>query len=218
ALSMGAVDVVAKPSRGLESGLAGFSRDLLGRLRAVAGRRLRHAVPAPPRARLAKTPTRLPARLVVALAASTAGPAALAELLPRLPADLPAAVVIVQHMPPGFTEMLAARLDQSCPLVVEEARDGDVLRDGRVLIAPGGRHLRVRLTGAGPVTLLSGGPAVAGHRPSADVLFRSVAEHFAPHSVGVVLTGVGEDGAAGLGAIRRGLGAAIAPDAEASRV
>jgi two-component system chemotaxis response regulator CheB len=155
---------------------------------------------------------------VVAIAASTGGPAALAYLLPRLPADLPAAVLVVQHMPEGFTEMLAARLGQSCPLPVAEARDGELLRHGRVLIAPGGRHLRVQATPGGVVTLVGRGPTVSDHRPSADVLFHSVAKEFGPRSVGVILTGMGDDGAAGLLAVRRALGETLAQDEDSSVV
>jgi two-component system chemotaxis response regulator CheB len=220
ALSTGAVDVVAKTRSDRPGGLAALSRELLAKLYAVAGRRLRRlpAPPLPPPAVAAKARAAATATRVVAVAASTGGPAALADLLPRLPANLPAAVVVVQHMPPGFTEMLAMRLDQTCALRVEEARDGDVLRQGRVVIARGGRHLRVRVTANGPVTLLGAGPPVAGHRPSADVLFASVASAFGPQSVGVVMTGMGEDGAEGLLAIRQARGATIAQDEDSSVV
>jgi len=127
-------------------------------------------------------------------------------------------VVVVQHMPEGFTGMLAARLDQTCPLRVEEARDGDRLQHGRVLIARGGRHLRVRAAAGGPVALFGAGPPVAGHRPSADVLFESVAAAFGPQCIGVVLTGMGEDGAAGLLAVHQARGFTIVQDEDSSVV
>lgn len=219
ALSAGAVDVVAKPRSDAAGGPEAMAKDLLAKLYAVAGRRLRRIPAAPPRPLLGTKIRRdLPATRVVGLAASTGGPAALAYLLPRLPADLAAAVVVVQHMPEGFTEMLAARLDQSSPLTVEEARDGEPLRQGQVAIARGGQHLRVVSTPGGPLTLLSSDPLVAGHRPSANVLFSSLADTFRSQCVGVVLTGMGEDGAAGLLAMRRAGGATIVQDEESSVV
>jgi two-component system, chemotaxis family, protein-glutamate methylesterase/glutaminase len=219
ALSTGAVDVVAKPRSDQPGGLESLSRELRSKLYAVAGRRLRplHAPPVSACA-FAKAVPGIAATRVVAVAASTGGPAALAHLLSALPADLPAAVVVVQHMPEGFTEMLAVRLDQTCPLRVEEARDGDRLQHGRVLVARGGRHLRVRAAAGGPVVLFGGGPPVAGHRPSADVLFASVVAAFGPQCVGVVLTGMGEDGAAGLLAVRQARGFTIVQDEDSSVV
>jgi len=127
--------------------------------------------------------------------------------------------VVVQHMPEGgFTEMLARRLSQGCGLDVREARDGDALREGQVLVAPGGRHLRVRSLPQGALALVGGGKPVSGHRPSADVLFESVAAEFGPRGMGVILTGMGEDGAAGLQAIRAALGQTLAQDEESSVV
>jgi two-component system chemotaxis response regulator CheB len=118
----------------------------------------------------------------------------------------------------GFTEMLARRLSQGCGLDVREARDGDALREGQVLVAPGGRHLRVRRRAQGALALVGGGEVVSGHRPSADVLFESVAAEFGPRGMGVLLTGMGEDGAAGLHAIRSAFGRTVAQDEESSVV
>jgi two-component system chemotaxis response regulator CheB len=218
ALSMGAVDVVAKPADATGSGLLPMAAELRAKLHAVAGRRWRRPPAVPPRPVMAKRAPDREARRVVAVAASTGGPAALAHLLPRLPADLPAAILVVQHMPEGFTTMLAQRLELACGLTVEEARDGEPLREGRVVVARGGRHLEVRRTPHGVVTVLGGGPAVSGHRPSADVLFASVAEEFAGNAVGVVLTGMGEDGALGLLALRHRGADTIAQDEESSVV
>jgi len=219
ALSMGAVDVVAKPRNALSGGIDVMGQELLGKVRAVAGRRWRRPnlqrLPALP---VTRETAAVQARRVVAIAASTGGPAALAYILPRLPADLPAAVLVVQHMPEGFTEMLAQRLNQSCAMAVHEARDGDPLRHGRVLVARGGRHLRVRNTPQGPIALVGHGPVVSGHRPSADIMFHSVAGEFGERAVGVILTGMGDDGATGMKALHDGLGHTLAQDEESSVV
>lgn len=217
AMALGAVDVVAKPRHSGGTALESMAAELLAKLKAVAGRRWRRP-PAAPR-RSPGGPVTGMARQVVAVGVSTGGPAALAYLLPRLPADLKAAVVVVQHMPEGgFTEMLARRLSQGCGLDVREARDGDALRDGQVLVAPGGRHLRVSRGAPGAQALVGGGEPVSGHRPSADVLFHSVAAEFGPRGMGVLLTGMGEDGAAGLQAIRAAYGRTLAQDEESSVV
>jgi two-component system, chemotaxis family, protein-glutamate methylesterase/glutaminase len=170
------------------------------------------------------TPTRLPASLavpaqrLVAMAASTGGPSALTQVLSRLPGDLPAAVVVVQHMPQGFTRNLAERLDSLCALRVREAQHGDPLMAGEVLIAPGGCQLRVGRFPGAAVVLLDHGPAVSSHRPSADVLFESAASAFGHRTVGVLLTGMGEDGATGLQAVRRAGGRTLAQDERSSVV
>jgi two-component system chemotaxis response regulator CheB len=218
AMALGAVDVVAKPRHSAGAGLEAMAVELLAKLKAVAGRKWRRP-PAMSSPRRSPGPASGLARQVVAIGVSTGGPAALSYLLPRLPADLKAAVVVVQHMPEGgFTEMLARRLSQGCGLDVREARDGDALRDGQVLVAPGGRHLRVRRRPQGALALVGGGEPVSGHRPSADVLFHSVAEEFGPRGMGVLLTGMGEDGAAGLQEIRAAFGRTLAQDEESSVV
>jgi two-component system, chemotaxis family, protein-glutamate methylesterase/glutaminase len=219
AMALGAVDVVAKPRLGPGAGLESMATELLDKLKAVAGRKWRRPPVLSSLPGHAGTHATGLARKVVAIGVSTGGPAALSYLLPRLPADLKAAVVVVQHMPEGgFTEMLARRLSQGCGLDVREARDGDALRDGQVLVAPGGRHLRVRCGPQGALALVGSGAPVSGHRPSADVLFQSVAEEFGPRGMGVILTGMGEDGAAGLHAIRTALGQTLAQDEESSVV
>ncbi len=219
ALDFGAVDFVPKPD-GADPDAAGLLQDRL--LRALRAATL---------ARLSNLPLRMPAsrprrrRIVrrrkaagappvaVSIAASSGGPRALAELIPRLPAGLPAAVFVVQHMPAGFTRSLAARIDATSALPVAEARAGESIRTGHVYLAPGGRHLRVRRGDADLVLTLDEDRAIWGVRPAADPLFRSVASHFGPHSVGVVLTGMGRDGAEGLRVIRDVGGATIAQDA-----
>jgi two-component system chemotaxis response regulator CheB len=152
----------------------------------------------------------LPPRRVIAIGISTGGPNALQFLLSQIPADFQSTLVVVQHMPEGFTEMFAKRLDECCALEVHEARSGDLLLAGRVLICPGNRHVMVRRMPRGDMVVLSDGPPVNGHRPSADVLFHSVAQEFGLTAVGVLMTGMGDDGAEGLGAIKTAGGMTIA--------
>src|SRR5208337_3556333 len=161
--------------------------------------------PAKKRSRAAIPPNR-----VIAIGISTGGPNALQYLFSQIPGDFPATFVVVQHMPEGFTDMFARRLDECCALDVQEAKSGDLLVAGRVLVCPGNRHIMVRRMPRGDMVVLSDSPAINGHRPSADVLFHSVAQEFALSSVGVLMTGMGEDGAEGLGAIKAAGGHTIA--------
>jgi two-component system chemotaxis response regulator CheB len=153
-----------------------------------------------------------PARGVVVVASSTGGPNALARVLPALPAELGAAVLVAQHMPPGFTTSLARRLDARCALPVREAVHGEVLEADRVYLAPGGLHLLVDDAEGVPRARLEVGEPVWGVRPAADLLFASAARAFGASTVGVVLTGMGRDGAAGLRAVREARGAALVQD------
>jgi two-component system chemotaxis response regulator CheB len=127
-----------------------------------------------------------------------------------LPGDFPGTIAVVQHMPEGFTDMFARRLDEVCTLRVKEAQSGDVLQPGRVLICPGSRHMKVKRLPLGDVIVLCDEARVNGHRPSADVLLRSVAEEFRTQAVGVLMTGMGDDGAEGLGAVKKEGGMTIA--------
>jgi two-component system chemotaxis response regulator CheB len=143
-----------------------------------------------------------PAPCALAIAASTGGPRALIEVVPELAAELQAAVLIVQHMPPAFTRLFAERLDRLSPLPVREAVAGEILRAGEVYLAPGGVHLNLRRTHEGISVELDRSDPVWGVRPAADVMFGAVARHYGPRSLGIVLTGMGRDGADGLRAIR----------------
>jgi two-component system chemotaxis response regulator CheB len=148
---------------------------------------------------------------VVAVGASTGGTEALRQLLEALPPDAPG-IVIVQHMPEVFTRAFADRLDQTCRIDVKEAQDGDRVRDGCALIAPGNRHTRLVRSGAHYTVEVTDGPLVSRHRPSVDVLFRSVAQAAGPNAIGVILTGMGADGAAGLLEMRCAGAATLAQD------
>jgi two-component system, chemotaxis family, protein-glutamate methylesterase/glutaminase len=220
ALELGAVDFVRKPSGPISLDLGSVRLRLLDALRAASVvnlrgvrmlGRLRSVTPSLPRG----TDARI-ARRLVAIAASTGGPRALAEIAPMLPRRIDAAIAVVQHMPPGFTRSLAQRLDGVCPLTVREAEDGEPVLHDHVYIAPGGMHMRIVRGVAGPTIVLDREAPVWGVRPSADPLFRSVAETFGPDAIGVVLTGMGRDGAAGLRAIRDAGGGAIVQDKESS--
>jgi two-component system, chemotaxis family, protein-glutamate methylesterase/glutaminase len=154
---------------------------------------------------------------IVAIGVSTGGPNALQYVLSQLPAEFPGSILIVQHMPDGFTEMFAKRLDESSSIRVKEARSGDLLLAGRALVCPGNRHLKAKRLPLGNVAVLADEAPVNGHRPSVDVLFRSVAEDFGPQSIAALMTGMGEDGASGMGMIRAAGGMTIA-QSEASCV
>jgi two-component system chemotaxis response regulator CheB len=166
------------------------------RAAAAARPRAREAVPAQ-RPKLVVDPSVSAAGRIVAIGASTGGVEALQSLLTALPANSPA-ILITQHMPAGFSKSFAGRLDDMCSMTVSEATNGRRVMPGHVYIAEGGRHLELRRTGGHYECRLHDGPAVSGHRPSVDVLFASVAEAAASNAVGIILTGMGNDGAAGL--------------------
>jgi len=214
ALAMGAVDFLAKPKDAAAGRLEEIADQLIAKIKVAkraAGRKLPPAVVAeethPPKK---GTRASLPPRRVIAIGISTGGPNALQFVLSQIPADFLSTILVVQHMPEGFTEMFAKRLDECCALEVHEARSGDLLLAGRVLICPGNRHMMVRRMPRGDMVILSDGPPVNGHRPSADVLFHSVAQEFGLIAVGILMTGMGDDGAEGLGAIKAAGGMTIA--------
>lgn len=198
ALEEGAVDIITKPALGVSSFLQEQRASIVQTVRAAARARLRSRRPAASAERRAPMPA-LPVTTdkVVAIGASTGGTEALKAILESLPPDMPG-IVIAQHMPEIFTRAFAERLDAGCAVDVAEAADGQRIRPGLALIAPGNRHLRVRRSGAHYITELGEDPPVSRHRPSVDVLFRSVARAAGSNAVGVILTGMGSDGAEGL--------------------
>jgi len=218
ALELGAVDVVAKPTGDLRESLPALREEILAKVKAAASARLGRraaAKPAVPAARTSALPFRT-TETVVAIGASTGGVEAIATVLQALPADSPA-IAITQHMPPFFTARFARRLDEACPVRVHEARDGERMLPGHAYIAPGDQHLRIGRYGANYVCRVGGQDRVSGHCPSVDVLFRSLAEEAGVNAVGVILTGMGGDGAEGLRAIRKKGGRTLGQD-EASCV
>lgn len=206
ALAAGAFDLVAKPT--FSEGLEAFERRLIEKLRAAtASRRATTAeagrpVGEPAVARPAPRPERVRSSVsrAVLIATSTGGPRALADLIPQLPSPLGVGTLIVQHMPPGFTTSLAARLDRDSELRVREAQSGEILDPRVALLAPGGKHLRVGESGR---TELSDEPEVGGLRPRADLTIEDAANVFGDRTLLVVLTGMGSDGLRGAAAIRR---------------
>lgn len=237
ALADGAVSFVNKPTLGLRDFLADSGNGLVAAVRAAAMSRPRQLAARAPAAtapgRMGAAAAGVPAGStglaplsttalaettdrVIAIGSSTGGVQAIETVLKALPRTTPG-IVIVQHMPESFTAAFAQRLDGLCAMDVREARDGDRVLDGRVLIAPGGRHMQLLRSGAQYVVSVRDGPPVNRHKPSVDVLFKSVAHCAGANALGVLLTGMGDDGARGLLDMRRA-GAATAAQDEASCV
>jgi two-component system chemotaxis response regulator CheB len=213
-LELGALDFVDKSTAQGQMNLLSLADELRVKVRALAGSTRRSPPPEPLPLRPAPGTAGSARALAVAIGASTGGPTALQAIIPRLPRDLAAAVLVVQHIPLGFTRYLAERLAVRSAVPVQEARDGDPVAPGRVLIAPAGRHLKLVARGDSVQARLDDEPKESLHRPSADVLMASVARVFGPRSVGVVLTGMGADGAEGLRAIRKAGGRTLAESEE----
>ena len=228
ALAAGAVAIVTKPRLGLKQFLAEAGDELVATVRAAARANVRRLVPRADTAPLAVTPkntadvilapggpramTQTTER-VIALGTSTGGTQALEEVLSALPRVCPG-IVIVQHMPEKFTAAFATRLDGLCRIEVKEAQHNDRVMPGRALIAPGGKHLLLKRSGAQYVVDVVDGPVVNRHRPSVDVLFRSVAKSAGVNALGIIMTGMGDDGAAGLAEMRAAGARTLAQDEE----
>ena len=204
ALAVGAVDFVRKPD-GM-NGKERFIESLANKIVIASCSRVRKRQNAvmmgtSPASKLTFTP-QLSNEIIIALGASTGGTEATLDVLKRLPANTPG-MVIVQHMPPGFTKMYADRLDKSCALNVKEAKTGDIIKSGQVLIAPGDKHMTVVKTGTNYTVNCQAGPKVSSHCPSVDVLFKSMAENVRCRMAGIIMTGMGSDGANGLLAMKQ---------------
>ena len=208
ALELGAVDFVAKPRIGVADGLRQLGEDITDKIRTASKaqvRRLPTPAAAAPGATAAKPAPvsmgRLSTEKIIFLGASTGGTEATREVLMSLPADFPA-VMITQHMPPGFTRSYAARLDGLCRIGVKEASDGERVLPGHAYIAPGGLHLSVERSGANYIARVRDGEPVNRHKPSVEVLFDSAARVVGPNALGVMLTGMGGDGARAMKTMR----------------
>jgi two-component system chemotaxis response regulator CheB len=215
ALALGAFDFVAKP-QDVWARMPEIAAELIKKIQAAAqsaGVRPQFLPAEQPGKPVHKLPPLAPSH-IIAIGVSTGGPNALQFLFSHLQPDFSGSILVVQHMPEGFTELFAKRLDDCCPIRVKEAQSGDLLVAGRALISPGNRHMRVKRLPLGNVVLLNEEAPVNGHRPSVDVLFRSVAEEFGSEAMAVLMTGMGEDGAAGLGEIRATGGLTVAQSEE----
>lgn len=207
ALELGAVDFVAKPKLGIQSGLEEAAREICGKVRIAAAARVSRRVAAPAPAAQASAPRpamgtgRSGTEKIVAIGASTGGTEAIREVLMQLPPDMPG-IVITQHMPPGFTTSFANRLDGLCRVRVKEAADGERILQGHAYIAPGGRHLAIERSGANYVARVFDGEPVNRHKPSVEVMFKSVAKCAGPNATGIMLTGMGADGATAMREMR----------------
>lgn len=216
ALELGALDFVAKPSLGIRRGMLSYTEEITEKIRAAAHSHPRQALHhhQPPAVRL-KAPIISSEKLLI-IGASTGGTEAIRRVLEPLPATSPG-ILITQHMPGGFTRSFAERLDRLSQIAVKEAEDGERVLPGHAYIAPGGQHLKLVRSGANYVAKLDEGPPVNRHRPSVDVLFHSAAQYAGRNAIGVILTGMGRDGAAGLLEMRNAGAPTIAQD-EASCV
>ena len=199
ALELGAVDFVAKPKLAIESGMRDYAGLIADKLRAAARAKVQSRPRAPSEAGplpALRNPMSSSEKLII-VGASTGGTEAIRAFLQQMPSDCPG-ILIVQHMPEGFTRSFAQRLDSLCRISVKEAEDGDRVLPGHAYLAPGHSHLLLAKSGANYVTRLDQGPPVNRHRPSVDVLFSSAATNAGRNALGVILTGMGKDGAAGM--------------------
>jgi two-component system, chemotaxis family, protein-glutamate methylesterase/glutaminase len=229
ALSIGAVDYLPKPKVDLAATFSDYAEDLVGKIKVAARARVRHHSPpeAIERRRSARPPPSMrgaggahhlrTTERVIAIGASTGGTEAIRELLAGLPADTPG-ILVAQHIPGTFSQAFAARLNACSAVTVQEARDGQQVLAGHVYIAPGDLHLRLVRDGARYVCRLDDGEPVNRHKPSVDVLFGSVARHAGPNAAGVLLTGMGKDGALGLLEMRQAGSPTIAQDETSSLI
>jgi two-component system chemotaxis response regulator CheB len=205
ALELGAVDFLAKPNGDLRDGLETFADELIPKIKAAALSKVQaqgHQSPVAPGSAVSSGRGHGPGGIAIAIGASTGGVVALRTVLGSLPDDAPP-VLVTQHMPPRYTKPFAERLNEICAMTVQEAQDGQEILPGHVYVADGGQQLELRRVQAKYRCRVFSGPPVSGHCPSVDVLFSSFAEQVGPRGVGVILTGMGRDGAVGLLQMRR---------------
>ena len=195
ALELGAVDFMAKPKLGVAEGMAEYAALIVEKIKAAANSTLGH----PTQTRCTKHASMryTGTEKLIGIGASTGGTEAIKDVIMHFPRNAPA-TIISQHMPPGFTTTYAKRLDSLCEITVKEAQGGERLLPGFAYLAPGNKHVKVERSSADYRLILDDGPKVSGHKPSVDVMFNSLAEHAGANAVGVLLTGMGRDGAAGL--------------------
>lgn len=202
ALELGAVDFVTKPKLDIARGMREYVEEIGDKLRVAARARVRALAPSPARQLPHLGGDRVSTEKLLVIGASTGGTEAIKDILVALPPDCPG-ILIAQHMPEGFTKSFAQRLDTLSRLRVKEAEDRERILPGHAYVAPGHSHLMLKRSGANYVVVLSQSAPVNRHRPSVDVLFRSVAEHAGRNAVGIILTGMGKDGALGMLEMRR---------------
>ncbi len=201
ALEAGAVDFVPKPHSNIYDGIDDIKYEIISKVKAAAKAKVIQKKSFSSFAKVSYNALSETTDKVIAIGASTGGTEAIKDVLTRLPANVPG-IIIVQHMPPDFTKSFADRLNNICTIEVKEAKNGDFLGVGKALIAPGDYHLALRRSGARYYVEIGGGEKISGHRPSVDVMFNSVARTAGSNAIGVILTGMGADGAKGLLAMR----------------
>jgi two-component system chemotaxis response regulator CheB len=215
ALELGAVDFLAKPKLDIARGIEEYRADIVNKIKAAAQVKITKLSPRPSKATANlrfKTTEK-----IIAIGASTGGTEAISAVLTQMPVDSPG-IVITQHMPPGFTTSFAKRLDSKCRIQVSEAQGGERIVPGHAYLSPGDKHLKVIRSGADYRIELDDGPRVSGHKPSVDVMFQSVAEAAATNAIGVILTGMGKDGAFGIRCIAEHGGYTFAQDEASSLI
>lgn len=217
AMSIGAVDFLAKPSGTISLDLYKVQSDIVSKVIEASKVNIGKLVPEKSRISPVEGPKLkgLSAKnALIAIGTSTGGPRALQKVLGELPRAIPAPIVIVQHMPPGFTKSLATRLDGLSDITIKEAEQGEKLKKGTAYIAPGGQHLKIVSKGDDLFAHLDGGEPVNGHRPSVDVLFGSIADLGHQNTIAVIMTGMGSDGTKGLASLKRMGSARVIAEAE----
>ncbi|MGA1791401.1 MAG: protein-glutamate methylesterase/protein-glutamine glutaminase [bacterium] len=222
ALEMGAVDFIDKSSCHTTMDILDIAESLIQKVKVIAKVDLKKVIESKPDPKLAPHPTRPTAAVtrdgnpshLVAIGTSTGGPMALEKVLTPLPSNYPGAILVVQHMPLGFTRSLAQRMNQQCPMAVKEAEEGDIILPGNIYIAPSGYHLKIRRSMDKYHVILAKNPGNMPHCPSVDVMMQSVAENWSGKILGIIMTGMGNDGVEGIQAIKKRGGTTLAQNEE----